>query len=101
MSSREELIEGVMDQINSSFYDYRKWIMDEMRTVVSQWDEEQLKDFLGIARMKTVVVVDDNNYWLFYGDVESREEAIEQAKECDAFDPDTEIRVYEVKGELK
>jgi len=51
--------------------------------------------------MKSVVVVDDNNYWLFYGDVESREEAIEQAKECDAFDPDAEIYVYEVKGELK
>jgi len=51
--------------------------------------------------IKTVVVVDNNNYWLFYGEVGSREEAIKRAKECRAFDPVADIYFYEVKGELK
>lgn len=100
MSSREKMIEDAMDDILANFSSYREWIIDEIRNVVKGWDEEGLKRFLGITT-RTVVVVDDNNYWLFYGDVESREEAIEQAKECDAFDPEAEVYVYEVKGELK
>ena len=48
MADREQLIERAMDDILANFYDYRKWIIDEMRNVVEEWDEAELKGFLGI-----------------------------------------------------
>jgi len=47
-----------------------------------------------------VVVLDEFNHWLFYGEVETKEDAIEQAKLCDEYDPEATLYVFEIKREL-
>lgn len=47
-----------------------------------------------------VIVVDSNNHWLVSGEFESKEKAIEEAKEATDYDPEAELIVYEVLEEL-
>lgn len=48
--SREELIERVMDDIETNYYSYRDWILDVIKDLVKEWDIESLLNHLGIDR---------------------------------------------------